>query len=1167
MDGHVRRAVENFVANARYRFLANDGPRIKEVTRETPLMYYYFVQPASHIGSVDKEEMMMNKEGQFIMATNGWVMGDDPLRNFAEADSNIYLRRELVNWGDSVKLRYGKSPEDCPYLWNHMTKYTQTTARIFHGVRLDNCHSTPLHVAEYMMDVARQVRPDLYVIGELFTGSEHLDNMFINRLGINSLIREAMSAWDAHEEGRLVYRYGGSPVGAFIQPQVQPLNPAVAHAMFFDQTHDNKCPIEVRSVYDIFPTAALVSMAFCASGSNRGYDELVPHHIHVVSEKRVYSSWSDNESDEGHVTLTSGIIAGKKVLNKLHYRLGIEGFNQVFVDQVDSNIVSVTRHKPSTHESVVLVCHTSFQFPVNPRDTGHIRPLSLSGKVEEILLEGNLVSKGPDEYKRSRSFINGLPEHTLHIRENVAVDSSEMVNVSTNEDPNNSHVHLKHFPPGSVVALRVSLASPAKEAILEYRKCLKQFGFVVRTYSGRTLAENKSSDFRGIVSRLNLSDVNRALYRCDAEERDDGKGFGAYDVPGCGSMVFCGLQGVISLLSHIRPHNDLGHPLCNNLREGDWLPSYIAARLKIHPGTTELGNWFEHIFDNLKKIPRYLIPCYFDAAVTGAYMILRDQALSLMSDFVNDGSTFLHALAMGSVQFCGVVKSSVLPELSASLTNPPPGEVDEDANIKRNLTLAAGFPHFASGYMRCWGRDTFIALRGLLLLTGRFQEARALILGFAACLRHGLIPNLLGGGFGARFNCRDAIWWWLQCIQDYTKLAPEGISILKDNVKRLFPRDDFVPKSAEFQQAQSQLQSTEEELVEQPLQDVMQEALQKHASGVKFRERNAGIGIDCHMKDEGFNNEIGVRWDCGFVYGGNEFNCGTWMDKMGGSEKAGNKGKPATPRDGSAVELIGLCKSSLRWLVQMNKNGHYPYSGVDYVSDGTMVKVTFSEWSQLILDNFEKRFWISDTPDVEREEAPELINRRAIYKDVYKGSQFWADTQLRPNFCVTMAVDFSFLKAPELFTPEYAWKALTTAQEVLLGPLGMKTLDPKDWAYAGDYVNSDDSGDPKVANGFNYHQGPEWIWPVGYFLRAKLHIAKILESSQPGLLEETIMFVKTTLTRHYEEIMRSPWQSLPELTNSDGKFCYDSCPAQAWSVATILEVLYDLEQLEADPSP
>jgi len=57
--------------------------------------------------------------------------------------------------------------------------------------------------------------------------------------------------------------------------------------------------------------------------------------------------------------------------------------------------------------------------------------------------------------------------------------------------------------------------------------------------------------------------------------------------------------------------------------------------------------------------------------------------------------------------------------------------------------------------------------------------------------------------------------------------------------------------------------------------------------------------------------------------------------------------------------------------------------------------------------------------------------------------------------------------APELFTPSRAMDALRLADAVLRGPLGMKTLDPSDSQYRGDYDNSNDSSDQALAKGWN----------------------------------------------------------------------------------------------------
>ena len=87
----------------------------------------------------------------------------------------------------------------------------------------------------------------------------------------------------------------------------------------------------------------------------------------------------------------------------------------------------------------------------------------------------------------------------------------------------------------------------------------------------------------------------------------------------------------MSVISEAVANNDLGHPICNNLRQGDWLLGYTANRLKNNTRTKELATWLEKVFDHVSVLPRFLVPAYFEAVIRSVYDMCIQRALSQLS--------------------------------------------------------------------------------------------------------------------------------------------------------------------------------------------------------------------------------------------------------------------------------------------------------------------------------------------------------------------------------------------------------------------------------------------------------------------------------------------------------------------------------------------------------
>jgi glycogen debranching enzyme, archaeal type, putative len=94
----------------------------------------------------------------------------------------------------------------------------------------------------------------------------------------------------------------------------------------------------------------------------------------------------------------------------------------------------------------------------------------------------------------------------------------------------------------------------------------------------------------------------------------------------------------------------------------------------------------------------------------------------------------------------------------------------------KGKTLIAGYPWFGD-----WGRDAFIALRGLCIATGHLEEARDILLQWADTVSEGMLPNRFPDqGEQPEFNSVDSSLWYIIAVNDYLLAAKNQPTLTDD---------------------------------------------------------------------------------------------------------------------------------------------------------------------------------------------------------------------------------------------------------------------------------------------------------------------------------------------------------------------------------------------------
>ncbi|MBL8694518.1 MAG: glycogen debranching enzyme family protein [Planctomycetes bacterium] len=154
----------------------------------------------------------------------------------------------------------------------------------------------------------------------------------------------------------------------------------------------------------------------------------------------------------------------------------------------------------------------------------------------------------------------------------------------------------------------------------------------------------------------------------------------------------------------------------------------------------------------------------------------KDATLVLAADLPVDGR-WTTAPALSALE------SAISKEERRRVRLGGPLERAADAYVVRRgagFTMIAGYPWFGD-----WGRDTFIALRGLCLATGRFSDAEQILWEWAKTASHGMLPNRFPDqGDEPEYNSVDAALWFVLVARELRDAAAAAGRPLSKSTQR-----------------------------------------------------------------------------------------------------------------------------------------------------------------------------------------------------------------------------------------------------------------------------------------------------------------------------------------------------------------------------------------------